>query len=88
MPLFAWWQPEHLDIEGEVLYGKLIVQSGCDKADNLPNPVLIDPIRRTVWSLKSAVWGGIPGEDLISLAPATNYPYILTDLSIFDEYVP
>ena len=88
VPLFAWWQPEHLDVEGEPLYGKLVAQSGCDKKDNLPNPVLIDPIRRIVWDVKGAVWAGIPGEDLISLIPATNYPYILTDLSVFDEYAP
>ena len=88
VPLFAWWQPEHLDIEGNTLYGRLVVQSGCDKKDNLPNPILIDPIRRTVWDVKGAVWSGTPGEDLISLVPATNYPYILTDISIFDEYVP
>ena len=88
VPLFVWWQPEHLDIEGNTLYGKLVVQSGCDKNDNLQNPILIDPIRRTVWNLKEAVWSGTPGEDVVVLVPATNYPYILTDISIFDEYVP
>ena len=88
VPLFTWWQPEHLDIEGNTLYGRLVVQSGCDKKDNLQNPILIDPVRRTVWDVKEAVWSGTPGEDIISLVPATNYPYILTDISIFDEYVP
>ena len=88
VPLFAWWQPEHLDMEGNTLYGKLVVQPGCDKSDNLPNPILIDPIRRTVWDVKGAVWSGTLGEDIISLVPAANYPYILTDISIFDEYVP
>lgn len=88
VPLFVWWQPEHLDIEGNTLWGRLVVHTGCDKKDNLQNPILIDPIRRTVWNVKEAVWSGTPGEDLISLVPATNYPYILTDISIFDEYVP
>jgi len=88
VPLFAWWQPEHLDIEGNTLYGRLVVQSGCDKKDNLKNPILIDPIRRTVWDVNGPVWSDTPGEDIISLVPATNYPYILTDISIFDEYVP
>ena len=87
VPVFTWWQPEHLDIEGEALYGKLLAQSGCDKADNLPNPIVIDPIRRIVWDVKEAVWSGIAGVDHISIIPATNYPYIFTDLSIFDEYV-
>lgn len=88
VPLFAWWRPEHLDIEGNALYGRLVAYTGCDKTDNLQNPILIDPIRRTVWDVKGAVWSGTPGEDVISLVPATNYPYILTDISIFDEYVP
>ena len=88
VPLYAWWQPEHLDIEGNALYGRLVVQSGCDKKNNLQNPILIDPIRRTVWDVNGPVWSDTPGEDIISLVPATNYPYILTDISIFDEYVP
>ena len=85
VPLFAWWVPEHIDIEGDALFGKLSAQSGCDKADNLKHPVLIDTVRRVVWDLKDVVWAG-SGVDVIPLVPAANYPYIMTDISVFDGY--
>lgn len=85
VPLYAWWTPENLDIEREPAFGKLRVQSGCELEDNLKHPVLIDPIRRTVWDV-SAATGRRPGEDIVHMIPVTGYPYILTDLAIFDEY--
>lgn len=86
IPLFAWWVPENLDIEAEPIFGLLKVYSGCDRTDNLKHPILIDTVRRTVWDVGGAV-GKRPGIDVLHLAPATGYPYILTDLAIFDEYV-
>lgn len=85
VPLYAWWLPENLDIEQEPVFGKLTLQSGCESADNLKHPILIDPIRRQVWDVSAAV-GQRDGVDVLHLAPATGYPYLLTDLAIFDEY--
>ena len=87
VPLYAWWLPENLDIEGDLLFGRIEVQSGCESGDNFKHPVIIDPIRRTVWDVKGAVWAGNRGEDILFLVPANGYPYILTDLAIFDEYL-
>ncbi|MDO5320733.1 MAG: hypothetical protein Q4G65_19080 [bacterium] len=87
VPLYAWWLPENLDIDDATIYGRLTVQSGCERDDNFKHPVLIDPIRRTVWDVSGAIWSGTIGEDLLSMVPADGVPYILTDLAIFDEYV-
>jgi len=88
VPFYAWWNPTHLDIEEPDLFGSVLARSGCEKSDNLPHPIIIDPIRRTVYDVKTTCWAGTPGEDLLYQVPATTYPYILTDLSIFSEYVP
>lgn len=88
VPVYVWWVPEHLDLEGEQLFGRLTTQSGLGAEDNFKNPILIDPVRRTVWDVKNAVWSGEPGWDMINMTPANGTPYVFTDLSIFNEYVP
>ena len=58
--LLAFSSATH-DIAADGLY-MLGLRSGCDKADNLPNPIVIDPIRRKsvvviLWRVKyNRIW--------------------------------
>ena len=87
VPLFAWWQPEHPDIEIEPLNVRLVAHLGYRETDNLKHPVVIDPVRRKVWDVSDLRWKDGPGQDLVRPVYAATYPLVLTDLSVFGEFV-
>ena len=87
VPLFAWWQPEHPDIEIEPLNVRLNACLGYRDEDNLKHPIIIDPVRRKVWDVEALRWKDRPGLDLIRPVYATTYPLVLTDISIFADFV-
>ena len=84
IPLFAWWRAEHIDISTAPLLGSLRMVTEA-KESPIRNPILIDPVRRTVWDVRGCFSRGDEGIDILSPAWALDYPLILTDLMIFKD---
>ena len=82
IPVFAFWQKEHLDLNAQPLRGMIQVVTGV--TSKLPHPILIDPVRGRVWDL-SALRKMYP-HDVETFQPlfAVDYPLILTDCSLLD----
>ena len=83
VPVFAWWRAEHIDISSAPLLGSLrmVTEARCPFRD----PILIDPVRRTVWDVRGCFSRGDEGIDILSPAWALDYPLIFTDIAIFKD---
>lgn len=83
VPVFAAWQTEHVDLSAQPIHGCLrTLAQGYETA--FQNPIVIDPVRRNVWDASGIhTFSHEYGADLFH-TPLTDYPYIFTDLAIFD----
>ncbi len=80
IPVFAFWQKEHLDLHAAPLRGMLQYVTGV--TSKIPHPVIIDPVRGNVWDA-SALHSMYPhGVEALQPLFATDYPLILTDASL------
>lgn len=92
IPVFAIWQPQHVELNAAPVRGRLrfIVD---EQVGALPHPVLIDPVRCTVWDVSALMntnakeAGRDKSRGIENLAPfdALDYPLFLTDLSVFTK---
>jgi len=90
VPVFAVWNPEQLDLQSLRLEGALTLVT--DYPDELPEPVVIDPIRRNVYAIKKEAT--VPVADYnsfrqgLTIEPFTpvDYPVFITDRKIFDDF--
>ena len=87
VPVIALWTPEHLDINQQRLDGRLKIVTDGIREHLLPNPVIIDPIRRKVWDASGLVYRNPQGDDEFRSFPLMDYPLIVTDLSVFKEFL-
>lgn len=88
VPVIALWTPEHLDINQQRLDGRLLIVTDGVREHLLPNPVIIDPIRRKVWDCRELVYRNPHGDDEFRSFPLLDYPLIVTDLSVFADFLP
>lgn len=85
VPVFAFWQREHVEMTATPLYGTLALSTDAGERA-LREPVLVDLVRGKVWDAKA-----YRGSDLIRGVVkftgvfALDYPLILTDLSVFGD---
>ena len=82
VPLFCAYSPELIDLSVPTIIGELYLHTG--EEDKLKQPVVIDPIRRNVYSIKHMTlpqWD--PGSCCIRPMPFVDYPLFVTDYSIF-----
>ncbi len=88
VPVFTIWQPAHVDLPHPVTEGALFLLPRAD--DVFGAPVVIDPIRRAVYSLNCAGWGertDLKTDGMTAYRfPVCDYPLIITDLSFFAKY--
>lgn len=89
VPVFALWIPEHVDINARPVEGcvRLTMEEGCI----LENPVVIDPIRRNVWSItrETTIETFVfLGAQVFNPFRVVDYPLFITDASIFEEITP
>lgn len=84
VPVFAWWRAEHLEISAAPVFGCLRFVTGSERC-LIPDPIVIDPVRRKVWDVKGRLCRTDRGIDDIRPAWALDYPLVLTDLSVFRE---
>lgn len=89
LPVFAVWQPAHVDLPHPVQIGEFCLLHESD--DKMENPIVIDPLRRNVYLVEEEY---ITRTDdprtyrtRISDFPVGDYPLLVTDLSIFEKYV-
>jgi hypothetical protein len=87
VPVIALWTPEHLDINQQRLDGRLIIVTDGIRGNLLPNPVIIDPIRRKVWDASGLLYRNPHGDDEFRSFPLMDYPLIVTDLSVFRDFL-
>lgn len=82
IPVVAFWQKEHVDINATPLRGMFRYVTDCPSL--LPHPVIIDPVRGRVWDVKSALGYYKRGIEELEVW-AYDYPLFLTDISFFDN---
>lgn len=87
VPVIALWTPEHLDINQQRLDGRLLIVTDGISGHLLPNPIIIDPIRRKVWDASGLVYRNPQGDDEFRAFPLMDYPLIVTDLSVFKDFI-
>jgi len=87
VPVIALWTPEHLDINQQRIDGRLLVVTDGLREHLLPNPVIIDPIRRKVWDASGLVYRNPQGDDEFRAFPLMDYPLIVTDLAVFRDFL-
>lgn len=90
VPVFAIWQTGHVDLPHQAEEGELALL--YEKEDKMENPIVIDPIRRNVYLVNKDYI--LPDDGMarnhrmiISDFPVGDYPYIITDLSFFENFV-
>ena len=86
VPVFAVWVPEHVELSMPLTMGAFHCLT--EEKSLMPDPVIIDPIRRKVWNASKIVKKQtyeMLGADIFSPFPVSNAPLIVTDASIFDE---
>ena len=87
VPVFAWWQREHVEMTAPALFGTLRVNV-AEGAEALRNPVLVDPVKGLVWDASAyRQFEESSGNVKFYGFYALDYPLLLTDLSAFDELV-
>ena len=79
IPAVAVWQSDHVSLDLEPIVGELRVSHG--PASELQNPIVIDPIRGTVYKLANAkhdesLWNK---GAFVATLPVPDYPVIITD---------
>ena len=87
VPVIALWTPEHLDINQQRIDGRLLIVTDGLREHLLPNPVVIDPIRRKVWDASGLVYRNPQGDDEFRAFPLMDYPLIVTDLAVFRDFI-
>ena len=87
VPVIALWLPEHLDINQQRRDGRLEIVTDGLREHLLPNPVIIDPIRRKVWDASGLVYRNPMGDDEFRAFPLMDYPLVVTDLSVFRDFI-
>ena len=87
VPVIALWTPEHLDINQQRIDGRLLIVTDGLREHLLPNPVIIDPIRRKVWDASGLVYRNPQGDDEFRAFPLMDYPLIVTDLAVFRDFI-
>ena len=80
IPVLAFWQKEHLDLNAHPLKGMLQVVTGVSSKFTVP--IIIDPVRRTVWDASALKRMYPHGVETFQPLFCVDYPLILTDLSI------
>ena len=85
VPMFAVWNPSAVDLNHETRMTQLRLV--LDDPNEMPDPVIIDPIRRTVCAIDAKFYPQSSRYHLfISPFPLTDYPLIVTDLRIFRDF--
>lgn len=83
-PIFAFWNPEHVEITAPATHGQISILT--DDSEKIKQPVLIDPIRRNVWTLKPKLMQpSAEGTFRIYHFPITDYPVFIADASILEN---
>ena len=85
IPAVAVWQSDHISIDLEPVVGNLRISHG--PSSELANPIVIDPIRGTVYKLNNAkhdttFWS--KGSFVVSI-PVPDYPVVITDMAYLME---
>lgn len=84
VPMFAIWQKEAVDMSALPLKGMLKYITG--PVSRIPHPIIIDPIRGKVYDAQASRGYYSCGAETMTMW-AVDYPLILTDISIFDDYL-
>lgn len=91
VPVFAFWQPQHVELNAAPLRGRLTFVGGSQMGA-LRRPVLIDPVRCEVWDVSAYVrppqgskaWHAHGIESFVPCY-ALDYPLFLTDASVLEQ---
>lgn len=87
VPVFAIWQPERVDISAPRVEGSLSLVT--DDPCELPDPVVIDPVRCNVYAVGTRVrsFGDEKFRMALRIEPfaPVDYPLFITDRAVFDD---
>ena len=87
VPVFAAWQPQHVELNAQPLRGTLRFVAG-ETIGTLPNPILVDPVRCRIWDVSAIMNKDNPyqnGIETITPFFALDYPVFLTDRAILNQ---
>jgi len=82
IPLFCAYLPENLDLSATPVTGELVLRIG--EKERFTRPVIIDPIRRNVYSI-SHLTAPVLALELINPITFADYPLFVTDFSAFEQ---